>query len=330
MSWSGSLMQGAHLAHRIAEEVLENPSAYRLPKITSTEMVAGGVAHYVYRLNTSQERFYLKIRGACFPSIPEIRTNPSDIAYEHKALTMLGSLLPDHFPKVVFFDPQRALMILTDALPDGNTLEDLLHEKKATPAILKNIGTTLRKIHDSSNSIPGSIREDGDNEFFAIKLQHRFRYRSNPILNDLVDELTNRQPRQIIIGDPAPKNIGVNSGGERLIFFDLEDVHRGNVVSDVGYIAGHLILNAHSSAQRAAVALESFLRGYDDRDLDGRLVKGIALGTMMYRLDSIIPYSIGLSREDELTLLVAVEEALSDHDLSLVSWWDLINSILRV
>lgn len=290
---------------------------------------SGGVAHHVYCIKTVKGDFYLKIRGESFPNIPEIRINPADITNEYKALTLFGTTMSDNFPQIIFFDPERTFIILTDAMYDGKSLEVLFHEKKATPKVLINLGITLRKIHGFSISISESIRDDNDAEFFAIKLQHRFGYRNNPILDRVVNELTYHQPRQIILGDPSPKNIGVNNDGKRLIFFDLEDVHNGVLVFDVGFVIGHIILHNCNSPHHAIVHLNGFIEGYQVfQHLNNHLTKAIALGTILYRLESVIPYPVGISDEEKSTLLGKVEGALDALDLASTTWQDVIQYAL--
>lgn len=312
----------------IIEDIRENPSIYGLPEIAYITMIGGGVAHHVYRIETEKKRFYLKIRGDCFPNIPQIRVHPTEIIYEYKALNLLGSLAPENFPDIIYFNLEQAFIILSDAMPGGVTLEDLLNVKKASSVMLINWGKTLRKIHDVLSSVTESIRENGDNEFFSRKLEHRFGCRNNSILSNLIYELTHQQPRQLILGDTSPKNVGVSDDGKKLVFFDLEDVHRGCVVFDVGYAVGHLLLHNYNNPREAIANIETFFQGYGS-SWESLLPKVIAFGTMMYRLDSIIPYSISLSNKEKTKLFWAIEKILGTHDLDRVTWEDLVLKIVR-
>jgi hypothetical protein len=318
------------IANRIANNIIQNPHIYGVPNITSAKVATGGVVHSVWELETEKGKFYLKIRGYRFAKIPEIETYPSNIVYEYKALELLGNLMPDNFPQVAYINPDEGVLIVTDAIPDGESFETLLRGQRVTQEILGTLGETLKKIHNSCKSISKSIRKNEDNEFFQEKLEHKLGYKNNPVLDDIVQEMTFYQPRQIIIGDPSPKNIGVNNNGSLFTFFDLEDVHRGNVVFDVGFLVGHIILHTHNNIQKAVAYVESFLRGYEDRHLETRLVKAIALGAIMYRLDSfVIPYSIDLSDEAKSSMLESMENILLIPDLDSLSWYELVRKILR-
>jgi hypothetical protein len=318
-----------NVASKIVKDVTRHPQKYNLPTIISAKAASGGVVHLVWKLETEKGRFYLKIRGNKFAKIPEIATSPDNIAYEYKALMLLGNLMPDNFPQVVHFDQENAFMITTDAMPQGVSFEALLNAGKVTSSMIENLGKILKAIHEAVTSICESIRENEDKDFFLEKLEHKLAHSNHPILNDIIKELTWHQPRQIIIGDPSPKNIGVNNNGARFIFFDLEDVHRGNVVFDVGFLIGHLILHAYNSEQQAIVRVKSFLNGYGIQRPDNRLIKAIALGTIMYRLNSIVPYSIELSDQQKSKLLQTITAVLMNPDLGSILWHELIPIVLR-
>jgi len=329
-----SLSSDLARADQIVRELSENPSRFGLPEVVSVEIVTGGVAHHVYRIDTREGRFYLKHRGSYFPKIPGIRINPMDIGHEHRALSLLSALLPGCFPRILFYDPERAFMVLADAMPgesaESGTLESLLLKRCVTAATLQRLGELLRRIHDATQRIVEPIRDGGDDEFFALKLQHRFGHRNTPSLKRIINELTYNSPRQIIIGDPSPKNIGVSDAGTRLMFFDLEDVHRGCVLFDVGFCLGHLILHAQSDPQQALAYLEAFSDGYGNRGLsDSELAKAIALGTIIYRLDGMIPYPVPLSPEGRTGLLGRTEATLIFVETYPMSWEVLVEKLLQ-
>ena len=318
-----------NIASGVAEDVVRHPKNYGLPTITSATPTHGGVVHFVWRLETEEGRFYLKIRGNKFAKIPEITTSPGNIVYEFKALTLLGNLMPNNFPQVIYFDPGRALLITSDAMPDGIGFEALLQSRKVTPDTVQNLGKTLREIHGVASTISQSIRENDDDAFYMQKLSHKLGHSDHPVLSNVIKDLTFNQPRQIILGDPSPKNIGVNNYGTRLVFFDLEDVHQGNMVFDVGFLLGHLILHAYTDEHEAIVHVDSFLNGYRNNYLDNLLLRAIALGTIMYRLNSIVPYSITLSDQQKAGLLQATAATLTIPDLGSLSWPELILLVFR-
>ncbi len=312
----------------IVADIIAQPSIYGLPKLRSASVAFGGVAHYVFRLESDSNAFYLKIRDDHFPNIPSIKIDPADIAYEFKALSLLHVLLPDNFPEVVYFDPVRAFIVETSVNPDGKTLQQLFYEHIIDHNISCTFGETLRRVHDATKPITDPIRGNKEEAFFVTKLQHRFGYRHNHVLSEMIHELTHNHPRQLIIGDPSPKNVAIGSDGKHLVFFDLEDVHQGCAVFDVGFVLGHLILHCCDSAVNAIMAVNGFLESYGVKDCDLRILRILALGTILYRLDSIIPYPIDLSNQEKTNLKKNVELVLADSLIEDNSWHDLVNRIL--
>ncbi len=295
-----------------------------LPRIDEISPVMGGVAHQVFQIRSGDKRYYLKIRGDRFASVPEITCNPDDIESEYRALTAFHQVSPDNFPQVLAFDKNRHYVILSDAMPNGEKLEDLFVEGKVTPTILFNIGSTLKKIHAASSSYRDTIRDGGDQIYYHTVLGHRFGYRHHPVLDSLVQSLSALHNKHLILGDASPKNIGVNNNGELFIFFDLETAHQGDVVFDYAYFLGHILVHSLTSPPEIALAdAESYVQGYGQHDFDDLMVKQIALGTMLYRLRSIIPYPTGLDAE-QTTIMEQKVESMLPHNLAQSSWAEII------
>lgn len=263
-----------------------------LPHIDGISPVMGGVAHQVFEIRSGDKRYYLKIRGDRFASIPEITCNPADIVFEYRALTAFHQVAPDNFPQVLAFDEDRHYLLITDAMPNGEKLENLFLKGKVTPTMLFNFGRTLTRIHAASSSCQDALRDGGNHVYYHTVLGHRFGYRHHPVLDGLVQSFSALDNKQLILGDVSPKNIGVNNNGELFIFFDLETAHQGDVV--FAYFLGHILVHSLASAETALVDVESYTQGYGQHDFDDLMVKRIALGTMLYRLRSTIPYPTGL------------------------------------
>jgi Ser/Thr protein kinase RdoA (MazF antagonist) len=134
-------------------------------------------------------------------------------------------------------------------------------------------------------------------------------------------------PRQLILGDLSPKNIGVDNSG-KVHICDLENVHIGNAVFDLGFLVGHFLIHTLRDADRASSLLESLLGGYSSvrftMDTGGEILKRIVLGTILYRLDNqIIPYGSGMSNVEREAVATNANAALlrtqcSWHDIVMV------------
>lgn len=295
-----------------------------LSEIEEISAVSGGVAHSVYKISSGQERFYLKIRRDHFVQVPQITCNPADISIEHKALKTFHEVAPENFPQVLSFNQDRFYMVLSDAVPHGQKLEDLFLNDQVTPGMLFNLGTTLRKIHDLSMPCVQGLREDNDRQKYEELLQHRFGYRHNLVLDELSDHLRKLGNRRLVLGDGSPKNIGANNDGELFIFFDLETAHKGDVVFDYGYLLGHIAIHTFTSPQRAVENIQAFAKGYGVQTFSEEMTKRIALGIMLYRLGGIIPYPLHLNDEEKQEAQRRIETVLP-LNLGVASWPEVIN-----
>lgn len=294
-----------------------------LPYIDGVSPVLGGVAHQVFQIRSGDDRYYLKIRGDRFASIPEITCNPADIVFEYRALTAFHQATPDNFPRVLAFNEGEHYLILSDAIPNGEKMEDLFLGGRATPIMLFNFGETLAGIHSATNSYQDAVRDSGDQPYYHTVLSHRFGYRHNPVLDNLVQSLSALDNKQLILGDVSPKNIGTNNNGELFIFFDLETAHQGDVVFDYAYFLGHILIHSLASAETALTYLESYVQGYGHSNFDDLMVKQIALGILLYRLRSIVPYPTRLDTEQTTTMEQKIE-AILPYDLTQLSWQEII------
>jgi hypothetical protein len=310
-----------HDPERAAERVCQWPARYGLADVLSCRAVAGGVVHHVWELRTSQGRMFLKVRGHCFARVPGIAAEPHDIVFEAEAIRLFGSSLPAHFPQVVCCVPEEGLLITSDVVGEGSTLEALLRQGQVSARVAGGVGRALCEVHRSGKAMAlTAFRGEREEEFYQAKLEHKLRSRRSAALEEMAREMAREHPRQLILGDPSPKNIGVPGAG-RFTFFDLDDTHRGNAVFDVGFLAGHFLLHALPDMPRALALVEAFLGGYLAEDGDGRLIKGIALGALQYRLGgTIIPYATNLPEAGKARALETIEALLSETDLAGASW----------
>lgn len=310
-------------------EIIKNDSfLLNLPEIQSVNRVPGGVAHHVYQISDGISRYYVKIRGEHFASIPSIICNPADIENEYQALMIFAEALPQHFPRVLSFNGSGHYLILSDVIQDGETMETMLLNKEVPDCLYYEFGHTLRRIHGATSTNHNSIRPTGDEEYYQTVLNHRLGYRNDPVLNSAIERLSNLPNRQIILGDPSPKNIGVQNSGQLLTFFDLETAHLGNPEFDFAYALAHMMLHAIDDKDLMLKTVDEFLEGYGVTHYDQLLIRQITLGIILYRLNSIIPYPLALTDEQKVLAERHVESMLHRVQEK-ESWSDIINMLFQ-
>jgi tRNA A-37 threonylcarbamoyl transferase component Bud32 len=270
-------------------------------KLLQIKQLSGGLVHYVYRIIGERQVGIAKVRSSFYSALPHISANPEDIRYERDAIFLLSQVEPNVFPHLLMFDAQKAMILMTDVIPSNITLEGILNEGVATEELMNKIGTTLARVHNNLLPVSRPIREDGDDRLYSLNLYYRLGYLGHPVLDETVERLK-ALPRQLIIGDLSPKNIGLN-GGE-ITICDLDYVHMGNVIFDVGFLTGHILVHSIQDYENANSGVDAFLSGYiegnSDFDKENPLLKQIALGIVLYRLNNpVIPYNIPLTEEQK-------------------------------
>lgn len=298
------------LPHDVHDILTSDPFLNSI-RLDAVDPITGGVAHRVYRIESGKDSYYLKIRGDHFAAIPSIACDPDDIINEYRALSAFAGAVPDQFPKVLSFDRSRHYFVLSDVIKEGDKLERVLAGSRPPEGLFGLYGKTLATIRRKTANIKESIRPEGDEIYYHTVLGHRFGYRNHPVLNATVDDLARLPNRQLIMGDPAPKNMGIRRNGQLLTFFDLETAHQGNPEFDFAYGLAHTILHTIPNIELMQQAVRDFLIGYGEVPYDPKLIYQLSLGIILYRLHSVIPYPIALSSAEKAIMETHVERELS-------------------
>ncbi|MFE7583584.1 phosphotransferase family protein [Streptomyces gardneri] len=262
---------------------------------TLVEACTGGNVSHVFRVRGKVGSVIVKVRGRHFARIAHIATDPALITVEHRALALHHGLLPDLFPKVLAFLPEAHAMVMTDVFPDGRTWREHLDQHGATTEECTRLATALTRIHHATAGLPPLRDGDGDDLFRA---EHAYGYClracDHPTLDEACRRLDALPGRQLILGDTCPKNLSLHGG--RTAFVDLDNVHTGAPLFDLGYLLAHVVLHhitrpalLHplAAAFLDAYTLPSHARSWRDDDL----LATVAAGVLLYRLEArIVPY----------------------------------------
>jgi 5-methylthioribose kinase len=275
------------------------------------------MVHHVFKLRGEENTAYLKIRGRRFANLDiDYPLDPKDILFEKKALKAFHRVAPDVFPEVLAFDIDRAAILMTDVNPSEKTFVDRFANNEVNVDIVTQIGRTLGRVHTAVGEIPNPMgrkkttREYNEakyNQILDEKVTRNFGYQ---VLEDTAEALR-AQPKQLIIGDAAPKNIGLKESNTVSIY-DLDAAHMGNTDFDVGYLLGHIILHSADNDKNLEEFPRAFISGYLEEHgiTDMKVVRNVALATILYRLDSDIPYNKNLDQQRSDLLLARVKASL--------------------
>lgn len=273
-------------------------------EIVSLESVSGGLVHHVFHIRTATASYFLKRLGTSFAGIPSIESRPSDIQFEAEALRLLEHYPGPIFPKVVGLNIERGVLLITGIMESEHHLLRKMQGKEFGSSDAESIGSQIADIHCYMAGILKSVRTESDNEYYEENLRFRFGAQNDSHLDEL-SEVLRLRPRQLILGDVSPKNLGIVNGELRVC--DLEDAHRGNREFDTGFLSGHLLLHWLQERSPSPSWAESFMQGYKEKQHistdEENLVVRVALATMLYRLrHTLVPYPLSLTKEERFRL----------------------------
>lgn len=300
-----------------------------LGPILSMSEIQGGLVSRVYRIYGKKEKAIMKIRGKTFAKIPSIPMDPKEARYEYAAIQFLSQIDPSVFPHPLAYDADEAMILMTDIMPDEQTLEQRLENKEVSLDDMVILGKTIGRLHMKLAKFQDSMREEHDDEDYEKGLFYRLGgNRNNPTLNS-IGETLKQLPKQIIIADLSPKNIGRGEDGQVTIC-DLESCYRGNTIFALGYLVGHILLHNLDDYPKAISLVNGLLEGYNsensDVEIDSLLLKRICLATTLYRLDNpVIPYDLPFSQEEKTKKTTTAINLLEEQ---LISWNKLISNMV--
>jgi 5-methylthioribose kinase len=244
-----------------------------------------GLIHEVYKITSNGKILFLKIRLDHFYSNKSITINPKDILFESKALTIVDKKLNGMVPKII---DRGSNYLLLKGL-SGRGIYRILREQSLSEKQCVKIATDLSHFHKKMALYKRTIRPiKKEEEQYNSYLYWRFGIWNNPRLNGLVDDLKSNHPKQIIYGDLNPHNMVLGKNG--LCFFDLETVHRGNRIFDVGFFLGHLAFSYLNKIQEFYRLLSIFKESYSIEKSDEEIISLLIIGTIFYRLKSEYKY----------------------------------------
>jgi len=283
--------------------------------------VSGGLVHHIYKIVTNRAVYYLKVRGTKFAKMPSVESRPEDIEFEYRALKQFHAVAPQSFPEVIAYDRTGSRILLSSIMTPDNNLEFLLNNGVINDADVERIARLIVRIHRELRSSSEIIRGQNESEYYENNLYYRLSSLNRQPLKDAAARL-HKHKKQIIFGDLSPKNMAIDDKG--VYICDLDAAHYGNVIFDIGFFAGHLLL--HTFNQRDSHIAETFVSttylnnaGSHITDEDEDLLARIMIGTCIYRLDNlVVPYNLpNLSVEERKVILTQLDELLHKKNLSI-------------
>lgn len=266
----------------LAQQRFITPAAERS---ATAQSLGGGVSNVVIRVDVPGEPGGLVLKQ----SLLRLRVEQEWLAdreriyREAASLRYLAKVLPaSALPKVVHEDRANYLFVMTAAPAEGVNWKDTLLAGNVDPAMAKQAGALLGRIHQHSavtdDRIPDELEQFADQSalggFVQLRIDpyHRATAAVHPELANAIEIEAQRMLNRrlaLVHGDYSPKNvIVVGSGAAAEVFLlDFEVAHLGNPVFDLAFMLNHLTLKAIHKPRLAGeynAAARSFWSAYLD------------------------------------------------------------------
>jgi len=271
-------------------------------QVTLTPL-AGGVSSDIYRADLPSgvvcvKRALPKLKVAADWEAPVERNH-----YEVEWLRVAAGIDPAAVPRLIGEDREAGAFVMSWLPPEQfPTWKSLLAEGKATPAMARQVGDVLGRIHAATADDRDLARRFAtDALFHAIRLDPYLitAARANPAHAARLDVLvatTAATRRSLVHGDFSPKNILIGPQGPVIV--DAECAWFGDPAFDLAFVVNHLLLKSawrpQWRAQYAAMANE-LVAAYRARvdwepwpALDGRTA-ALLPGLLLARVDGKSP-----------------------------------------
>lgn len=259
-----------------------------------------GIVHEVYKIKSGNDVYFLKIRSDHFKANKKIKINPLDISHEKKAIDLISRYSRSGLAPKIYFFSGNILLLENIQDKDSESIYKMLYSQKLSNENARQVGIRMKEFHRVMSKTKEQIRSrQKELEMYDNYLYWRFGVWHNKNLDIIVDELRGYK-RQYIYGDFNPKNI-VLCGGQ-LRIFDLETFHRGNTLFDVGFFAGHVLLNFLNKPLKKIELIKNFFQGYNLNSGELQMAIKLTLATLYYRLKSGYSYGVNFKYNKNATL----------------------------
>jgi aminoglycoside phosphotransferase (APT) family kinase protein len=233
------------------------------------EELGGGISNVVLHVSAPNECMVVK------QSLPRLRVDadwPFDqrrTLGERDCLTLLGRLVPDEVPQVLYCDEASFALVISCAPPGGSLWKHDLLAGKADPIVAGRAGDLLGRIHRLAAADAGArerfadqtVLVQGRTDPYHVTAAARHPELAGRIEAELERLFSTR--RTLTLGDYSPKNLFVYP--DRVLAIDFEVAHWGDPAFDVAFCLTHLALKAMlfgTGAEGYLACSERFWRDY--------------------------------------------------------------------
>ncbi|MEH3138776.1 MAG: hypothetical protein PGN37_01090 [Mycobacterium kyogaense] len=242
---------------------------------------------------------------------PDIPVDPKRVGFEVQILELIGSIIADTVPAVLFYDDANNISVLTDVRQGAPLLVNELLAGRTHQASGKDFGRKMGTIHGATLGI-SDVRVRGDKKSNDEAIAFHLGMRLGPAREAFPSETTNLIADgqhgicTLVCGDFASKNIFVDN--DTIRFLDLERSWRGDPAFDPAFLFSHFLLEVPPvNVDDALAFIEEFMKSYNSiladyvtkealAELQNRIVRYVGV-CILYRIDGL--YLVVDAKEDK-------------------------------
>jgi 5-methylthioribose kinase len=228
----------------------------------------GGNLNHVWRLRGKAKNLIVKIAPPYIAANPEVALNPIRIEFEARALQLfqedglLHSVATDDIrpPNILLFDGNKHLLAMEDMgeLPDLTVIRN--DESRATKLGIR-LGRFIGHVHKQTFKKSDIARDFNNSGIQQTRLEVQYEPAAEYAQKAGIEDVSVIKSQTVslgqkllnpgcclIMGDLWPRSILVNKGKLRII--DWEFAHWGRPLQDIGHLAAHCWMQAHTTVSK--------------------------------------------------------------------------------
>ncbi len=233
--------------------------------------LSGGNLNYTYRVKTSSTSLILKQAREKIKFDIDLPVTKERTRFETNALKVWRSILPDHVPKVHYFDSRNHVLVMEEIPPAFTLLTYELLSGNVNLSLACAIARFAAATHSATYNNKALHRMFSSMELFDI---FKMKFFHEEFLHSTSNMSACRNIREAIVkchrnrialiqGDYQPKNILVN--GNAFYVVDYELATYGDPAHDLGNMLAHYLLAAiinYPIREKYFTAMEAMLSEY--------------------------------------------------------------------
>jgi tRNA A-37 threonylcarbamoyl transferase component Bud32 len=253
--------------------------------------LGGGVSCESIMIRSLEKNFVIK------QALPKLRVKEdwfSDvgrIVNEKDCLAFYNKIVPEHVPKLLFYDEENYLFGMEAAPESSKMWKDMLLAGTIDFAVTRKVVLALADVHNAAAKDQAILQRFASQKIFIeLRIEPYLRTTAmrHPALKNIFNNEISRlieNKQTLVHGDYSPKNILVD--GPQIYILDFEVAHIGDPSFDLAFLTNHFILKAIKNKQwassylnLAAYTTETYLSRIDFADvktLELNAIKTLAL-----------------------------------------------------